>query len=70
VRGGLTAVSCATGQYCAAVSGTGAMIRWNGSSWSAPSVVDRTGGGLTAVSCPAAGACTATDFAGRLLSLS
>jgi hypothetical protein len=41
------------------------MVRWNGTRWSAPAVIDRDGGGLTGVSCPRSGSCTAVDFAGR-----
>jgi hypothetical protein len=66
---GLTSVSCASATSCTAVSSAGAMLGWNGHSWSAPVTVDPGGGGLTGVSCFAPGACVAIDFAGEMLRL-
>ncbi len=66
---GLTSVSCASAASCIAVSSAGAVLGWNGHSWSAPVTVDPAGGGLTGVSCSAPGACVAIDFAGKMLRL-
>jgi len=62
--GGVSAVSCATSNFCVAVDRSGAQSTFNGSSWSVPAVID-SGTALNAVSCPSATFCVATDVIGR-----
>jgi hypothetical protein len=63
--GELAATSKASGARYLSLAGRA--ITWNGSTWSAPRLVDPAGGGLTAVSCPVHAGCVAADFDGRLL---
>lgn len=72
--GPLTGVSCPSAAFCAAVDGTGQVLQWAGSSWSAPTTVEPVAGtpgtlgpAPTAVSCPTASTCVAVDDAGRAL---
>jgi serine/threonine protein kinase len=56
---GLTAVSCASANFCAAVDSAGNAFTDSSGSWSAPHQL--TSSGLTWVSCPTAGFCVATS---------
>jgi hypothetical protein len=56
---GLTAVSCASADFCAAVDSAGNAFTDSSGSWSAPHQL--TSSGLTWVSCPTAGFCVATS---------
>jgi hypothetical protein len=60
-RGGLDSISCPTSSFCMAADAGGAVLTWNGSSWSAPRQVipapeQYTGIGTT-VDCPDAQFC-------------
>jgi len=63
-NGGVNAVSCPTSTFCVAVDRSGAVSRFNGSTWSTPQTIDATTS-LTAVSCPTATFCVATDALGN-----
>jgi serine/threonine protein kinase len=56
---GLTSVSCATADFCAAVDSGGNALTDSGGTWSAPQPL--SGNGLSWVSCPTAGFCVATS---------
>jgi hypothetical protein len=56
---GLTAVSCASADFCAAVDSAGNAFTDSSGSWSAPKRLSSDG--LTWVSCPTAGFCVATS---------
>jgi len=56
---GLTGVSCASADFCAAVDSGGSALTFSGGSWSAPKAL--SGNGLSWVSCPATGFCVATS---------
>jgi hypothetical protein len=55
----LLSVSCASSSECRAVDNTGAVVSFDGVSWSAPVPVDANGG--AAISCSAAGTCGLID---------
>lgn len=75
-RDGLFQISCASATFCVAVGSTGpGVVRsarmWNGTSWSAPRVIDPNGAdtatsnsGLRSVSCPTASLCVAVGSDG------
>ena len=63
-NGGVNAVSCPTSTFCVAVDRSGAMSRFNGSTWSTPQTIDGTTS-LTSVSCPTTTFCAATDVRGN-----
>ena len=56
---GLTSVSCASADFCAAADSAGNAFTYSGGSWSAPHQL--TSKGLSWVSCPTAGFCVATS---------
>ena len=56
---GLTSVSCASADFCAAADSGGNAFTYSGGSWSAPQRLSSNG--LSWVSCPAAGFCVATS---------
>jgi hypothetical protein len=56
--GGLSSVSCSSPSLCTAVDFHGKVLTYNGSSWSAPSLIDPEGS-LDSVSCPSAAFCMA-----------
>src|SRR5437879_5442614 len=59
---GYASVSCAIASFCEAVVASpqlGSAITWNGTSWSAPQVLDQQN--LNHVSCPTAGFCMAAS---------
>jgi hypothetical protein len=56
---GLTSVSCASADFCAAADSGGNALTYSGGSWSAPRRLSSDG--LSWVSCPAAGFCVATS---------
>ncbi|MCL4422405.1 MAG: IPT/TIG domain-containing protein [Actinobacteria bacterium] len=51
--GGLTSISCAGSAFCMAIDGDGYAISWNGTSWSAPTLV---ASGSTVITSPYSGA--------------
>lgn len=57
----VVAVSCASSLFCAAVDLDGNALTYNGSSWSAPDMINE--GDLFAVSCPSATFCVAGEAA-------
>ena len=65
--GGLSAISCPSASFCAAVDNSGYVVTYNGTSWSAPTSIDPNGFGLSSVSCPSASFCAAVDSAGNAL---
>jgi hypothetical protein len=65
VPGQLQAVSCASGNFCAAVDTYGDVMTYNGALWSSPAGIDQNG--LNSVSCPTASFCVALDGSGRAL---
>lgn len=58
----LTAVSCASADFCTAVTSGGDATVWNGTSWSAQSATASGFTGLSSVSCPSAGFCAAVGL--------
>ena len=68
--GVLTAVSCATPEFCVAIDNDDSELRFSGRSWSAPQLVepDRSDIGLTSISCPTASFCVAVDQGGAAVS--
>jgi hypothetical protein len=64
---GITAVSCASPKFCAAVDAQGNALTFGGVAWRLFSDVDSNSGGLWSVSCPAARFCLATDQDGFAL---
>jgi serine/threonine protein kinase len=56
---GLTSVSCASADFCAAADSGGNAFTYSGGKWSAPQRLSSNG--LSWVSCPAAGFCVATS---------
>lgn len=62
----LANVSCAGSTFCVAVDEHGGALTFNGSAWSAPTVVDTQS--LTAVSCVSQTACVAIDKGGNVSS--
>ena len=64
----LTSVSCPTVSFCAAVDNSGQVLTYNGSTWSAPTIVGTVAGSspvtlvpLTSVSCASPSFCVAVD---------
>lgn len=60
--GVVSAISCATSTYCAAIDSTGGARSWNGTSWSAPAATG-LGTGAVALSCRATTSCVAVGSA-------
>jgi hypothetical protein len=65
LQAGLKPVSCPSASFCAAVDANGNVLTFNGTSWSAPKVIDPSGV-LTSVSCPSASFCAAVAEAGQV----
>ena len=61
---GLTSVSCPTTTFCRAVDSLGRVFGWNGTAWSAGTLIDN-GHALTSVSCPTVSYCVAVDRSGN-----
>src|ERR1700688_2977797 len=59
----LTSVSCASVSFCAAVDADGGVLIYNGTSWSARSMIDLSFN-LSSVSCSSASFCSAVDNGG------
>jgi hypothetical protein len=71
--GQLNSVSCATTAFCIIVDSNGAVLTWNGSTFSAPASIateppltGTNASGLTSVSCPTTTFCRAVDSLGRV----
>lgn len=62
----VSAVSCSSSSFCAAVDGNGYVVTYNGTGWSSPDQIDPNGS-LTAVSCPTSAFCMAVDNAGNFM---
>ncbi|MGO9752200.1 MAG: hypothetical protein ACLP8S_25285 [Solirubrobacteraceae bacterium] len=62
---GLTTVSCASPKFCIAGDGAGRALRFNGTSWSTPAVVDEAG--FAQISCASQSFCGAVDESGEVL---
>ncbi len=69
----LNAVSCATTTFCVLVDSGGAVLTWNGTTFSSPQsiagepvVTGTDAAGLTGVSCPTSTFCRAVDAVGRV----
>ncbi|HEX4126637.1 MAG TPA: hypothetical protein VHX67_03565 [Acidimicrobiales bacterium] len=72
-QGQLNSVSCATTTFCVIVDSNGAVLTWNGATFSAPTPIateppltGTNASGLTSVSCPATTFCRAVDSLGRV----
>ncbi len=65
---GLTSVSCASADFCAAADSGGNALTYSGGSWSAPQPLSSNG--LSWVSCPTAGFCVATSNGSALYTYS
>jgi hypothetical protein len=72
-QGQLNSVSCASTAFCVIVDSNGAVLTWNGTSFSPPASIateppltGTNASGLTAVSCPTATFCRAVDSIGRV----
>ena len=67
ISGGPRSVSCPSTSFCVAVDQSGAVLTYDGSSWSKPLPVDPWSpyGSFTSVSCPTTTYCVAVDGAGR-----
>jgi serine/threonine protein kinase len=65
---GLTSVSCASADFCAAADSGGNAFTYSGASWSAPHRLSSDG--LSRVSCPTAGFCVATSNGSALYTYS
>jgi serine/threonine protein kinase len=65
---GLTAVSCASADFCAAADSGGNAFTYSGGSWSAPQRLSSDG--LSWVSCPTTGFCVATSNGSALYTYS
>ena len=64
----LTSVSCASSDFCIAVSNAGIALTWNGTSWSQSVLIDPNPNySLTSVSCPSATFCVAVVSNGDAL---
>ncbi len=69
--GSMTGVSCTSSTFCVAVDNAGYGLIYNGTTWSAPVLLDAAGPGLRGgsfamkVSCPAQGFCVVVDTAGN-----
>ena len=61
--GGAGSLSCVSSSFCISVGGN-AILRWNGSTWTAPLVIDN-GQHLTSVSCVSTSFCAAVDGIGN-----
>jgi len=67
VEGPWAYVSCASATFCVVVDHGGHVMTYNGSTWSAPVVIDTDlSAGPTSVSCPTARFCTVIDARGRV----
>ena len=64
---GLSAVSCPTTTFCAAVDASGNALTYNGHTWTNPVPIDPNNAGLSldAISCPTSTFCVAVDQAGN-----
>ena len=62
----ISAISCGAANSCAAAVTNGDVPLYDGTTWSASSVVDRDGN-LTGLSCPSSRFCVAVDDAGEVL---
>ncbi len=60
----MNSVSCASSTYCVAVSASGNVFTFNGTSWSGPDATD-AGHDLVSVSCPSTSFCMAVDSSGQ-----
>jgi hypothetical protein len=58
--------SCTSETFCAAIDEDGSVITFNGSSWSEPQRIDRSGE-LNSISCASPSFCVATDSNGDVL---
>ncbi len=72
-QGQLNSVSCATTTFCVMVDSNGAVLTWNGSSFTPPATIaseppltGTNASGLTSVSCPTTTFCRAVDSIGRV----
>jgi hypothetical protein len=65
-QGGPNSISCATVSNCVMVDNAGGVSTYNGSTWSAVTVVD-AGNQLASISCPTSTFCAATDYEGNWL---
>jgi hypothetical protein len=63
--GGFEAVSCASTTFCVATDSNGRGLRFNGSSWAAPSTITGFGTLVTSVSCPTTTYCLAVGDNGE-----
>lgn len=63
----LSAVSCGSASFCAAVDAWGYAFLWNGHGWSRSGRVDRKADSSMAISCPSASFCAAVDQSGYAL---
>lgn len=64
---GLSAVSCPTTTFCAAVDASGNALTYNGHTWTNPVSIDPNNSGLSldSISCPTSTFCVAVDQAGN-----
>lgn len=72
-QGQLNSVSCASTAFCVMVDSNGAVLTWNGTTFSAPAriateppLTGSNASGLTSVSCPTTTFCRAVDSIGRV----
>jgi hypothetical protein len=68
--GKLLSVSCGSASFCVAADNHGYVMTWNGTSWSAPVLVDddtTPGPALYSLSCSSASFCMAADNIGQAL---
>jgi hypothetical protein len=63
--GGLSTVSCISFSFCQAGDAAGNVLTWDGTSWSAPVLVDNAG--IGEISCASPRFCAAVDEDGQLL---
>jgi hypothetical protein len=66
-RNGVTALSCPSAQFCAALDTGGSAAMYINGKWHAPILVDPTGEDVTALSCSSASFCIAMDPYGPAL---
>ena len=62
--GGLTGVSCTAATFCVASDITGKVVRYNGTSWGAPTTVDSSGDNNRYVSCASTTSCALVNESG------
>jgi hypothetical protein len=65
--GPLGTISCASGSFCAAVDGSGDLVRFNGSTWTTPTRIGNGDGPLGSMSCPTSTFCAAVDGEGKVV---